>query len=96
VNVVTDVKAELVGLRAKVDEAIAHVESGVRNLNEDQVRRLDELFAQIQETAEATESRVAGLLGKVRTTDGLPAEQVISKAGVASADTSGPDLKPEA
>lgn len=63
---VSEVKAELIALRAKVDEAIAHVDSGVENLNEDQIEKLGKLIDEIDEGALDARDNVGRIIGRKR------------------------------
>ncbi len=62
-TIVQDVKNELLTLRGKIDEAIAHVDSGVGNLNEGQVQRLGQMLDEIDGAAFDGRVRIERLFG---------------------------------
>jgi len=75
-TVVTGVVAKLEGLKAKVEETIAHVESGVTTLNEDQVDKAVELFNGLEAEVASVKKESLSLLGRAE----VAVESVVQKA----------------
>lgn len=59
---VETIVAELETLKAKVEEAIAHVKSGVTTLNEDQLEKLHEMLQDIGMGAEAAYQKIGSVV----------------------------------
>ena len=68
-TVVADVKTQLLAIRAKVDEAITHVEAGVSYLNENQIDILGKLVEGIEGEAYDACIRIARLLGRAESAE---------------------------